>query len=206
MYPLHRQRCSCIFTLWSIYIDLWYSAWYGLVTRAFVHQYIPAIFHQSWILPETYCIRVLLLQTTFWGDVVWCQYNSPNCIGCTQRYSKRIGTNMIQNLRRKKHLFLGSCSRVRRVNLKQVVCKYMYVYTFIYIYIYIYTSITIISIHKTCKFTGFFWDFFEHPSVFSCWFQKAASEKTVPGGWPGRWLPNLRQSCGASNPWTCRCL
>ena len=160
MYPLHRQRCSCIFTLWSIYIDLWYSAWYGLVTRAFVHQYIPAIFHQSWILPETYCIRVLLLQTTFWGDVVWCQYNSPNCIGCTQRYSKRIGTNMIQNLRRKKHLFLGSCSRVRRVNLKQVVCKYMYVYTFIYIYIYIYTSITIISIHKTCKFTGFFLRFF----------------------------------------------
>ena len=97
-----------------------------------------AIFHQSWIFPEIYCIRVLLLQTTFCGDVVWCQYNSPNCIGCTQRYSKRIGTNMIQNLRRKKHLFLGSCSRVRRVNLKQVVCKYMYVYTSIYIYIYVY--------------------------------------------------------------------
>lgn len=114
-----------------------YSAWSGFVTGAFVHQYIPAIFHQSWILPETYCIRVLLLQTTFWGDVVWCQYNSPTCIGCTQRYSKRIGTNMIQNLRRKQHFFLGSCSRVRRVILKQVVCKYTYVYKSIYICIHL---------------------------------------------------------------------
>lgn len=97
------------------------------------------IFRQYFINPpEIYCIRVLLLQTTFWGDVVWCQYNSPNCIACTQRYSKRIGTNMIhQNLRRKQHFFLGSCSRVRRVNLKQVVCEYTYVCKSIYICIHL---------------------------------------------------------------------